>query len=218
MRTLIVASPSSGSSEFKRSLAQSNNYDSNFGEIFNPGTFKTKLAKEVICSKEWMNFCLESNLVLSSELIAQFQINAFEKTTNSIAKVFPTHLNKLGTKDIIKYISKLCGVANKIYYMQRENKKEQIVSRSVRFINGNGTGHPDDLKKLMYTYKGDLSDDVLNENFDFYQKEVYIINEIYKKYPGEVITLERDIEDTTSEGRYVYTGDWELPEELPLLK
>jgi len=41
--------------------------------------------------------------------------------------------------------------------------------------------------------------------------------QVFTNYPGEVVTLERDIEDTTSEGRYVYKGDWELPEELPLL-
>jgi hypothetical protein len=41
---------------------------------------------------------------------------------------------------------------------------------------------------------------------------------VFEKYPGEVVTLEKDILDTTFENRYVYKGDWQLPEELPLLK
>ena len=69
----------------------------------------------------------------------------------------------------------------------------------------------------MYTYKGDLSNDILNENFEHYKKNINIIEKIFKKYPGDVITLEKDVEDTTFQNRYVYKGDWQLPEELPLL-
>tara|TARA_R110001606_G_scaffold320416_1_gene467322 strand:+ start:4920 stop:5579 length:660 start_codon:yes stop_codon:yes gene_type:complete len=211
MRTLIFTTPSTGSTEFKSKLCKRNNYDINFGEILNERTFKKKLSKNIINKKEWQEFCEEHHTLDYTEQLAQFQIKRFTESKNCIAKLFPDHLHLLSIDLISKYCSKLCDVADKIFYLQRENKKEQIVSRSVRFING----VPD--KKLMYTYKGDLSNDILNENFEHYKKNINIIEKIFKKYPGDVITLEKDVEDTTFQNRYVYKGDWQLPEELPLL-
>jgi len=211
MRTLIFATPSTGSSKFKSNLSRSNNYDLDFGEILNKRTFKKKLSRNIIDNKEWQNFCEENPALHYTEQLAQFQIKRFTESKNCIAKLFPDHLHLLSIDLILKYCSKLCEVADKIFYLQRENKKEQIVSRSVRFING----LPD--KKLMYTYKGNISDNILNENFQHYKKYINIIEKVFKEYPGDVVTLERDIEDTTFENRYVYKGDWQLPEELPLL-
>lgn len=211
MRTLIFATPSSGSSEFKRNLIKRFQYDIDFGEIFNPRTFKKKLTRNIINNKEWQNFCKQSSLVDITKLIAEYQIQKFSESNNCIAKLFSDHLSRLEDKDILNYCNTLCNTADKIFYLQRENKKEQVVSRAVRFIKG----EPD--KELMYSYKGDLSNDILNEHFEHYKKYTNIMAQVFKNYPGEVVTLERDIKDTTSEGRYVYKGDWELPEELPLL-
>ncbi len=212
MRTLIFATPSTGSSEFKSNLCKRMKYDFNFGEILNERTFKKKLSKNIIDKEEWNIFCEENSALHYTEQLAQFQIKRFTESKNCIAKLFPDHLHLLSIDLILNYCYKLCEVADKIFYLQRENKKEQIVSRSVRFING----LPD--KKLMYTYKGDLSNEILNENFEHYKKYLNIIEKVFKNYPGQIVTLERDIEDTTAEGRYVYKGDWELPEELPFLE
>ena len=214
MRTLIFATPSTGSSEFKNNLCEKNNYDLDFHEIFNSITFNKKMNSipPKIDIREWGNFCKQRQDLPKAEVLALYQIQRFEQSTNSIAKLFPEHLYELATDLIIKYCSKLCEVADKIFYLQRENKKEQIVSRAVRFLNGKAD------KNLMYTYKGDLSNDILDENFDHYKKYINIVANVFEKYPGEVVTLEKDILDTTFENRYVYEGDWQLPEELPLLK
>ena len=74
MRTLIFATPSSGSSEFKRNLIKRFQYDIDFGEIFNPRTFKKKLTRNIINNKEWQNFCKQTSLVDITKLIAEYQI------------------------------------------------------------------------------------------------------------------------------------------------
>ena len=134
MRTLIFATPSSGSTDFKSNLCKRNEYDLNFGEILNERTFKKKLSRNIIDNEEWKIFCEENSALNYTEQLAQFQIKRFTESKNCIAKLFPDHLHLLNIDLILKYCSKLCEVADKIFYLQRENKKEQIVSRSVDLL------------------------------------------------------------------------------------
>ena len=74
MRTLIFATPSSGSTDFKSNLCKRNEYDLNFGEILNERTFKKKLSRNIIDNEEWKIFCEENSALNYTEQLAQFQI------------------------------------------------------------------------------------------------------------------------------------------------
>lgn len=208
MRILIVGTPRTGSTNFAKQISKNKNCI-RVGEIFNLQTFKKHLARQKVDINEWECFKNDQKELEELEQMAKFQIKMFKEKDNIVAKLFPEHLNKLGFDKVFKYSFELCDIADEIYYTQRLDKKAQTISKSVSLL----TKH---WNKDRKPFEGELSNFMLSETFKDIKEETVKVLNIFKKYRGEVINLVE--KNNPYPNRYAYEGDWELPEELPILK
>ena len=208
MRILIVGTPRTGSTNFAEQISKNKNCI-RVGEIFNSQTFKKRLARQKVDINEWECFKNDQKELEELEQMAKFQIKMFKEKDNIVAKLFPEHLNELVIDKVFKYSFELCDMADEIYYTQRLDKKAQTISKSVSLLTKHWI-------KDRKPFDGELSDFMLSETFKDIKEETVKVLNIFKKYRGEVINLVE--KDNPYPNRYAYKGDWQCPEELPVLK
>lgn len=91
--------------------------------------------------------------------------------------------------------------ADKITYLQRENTLQQTVSYAIASKE----------KKWMddrnpYTEK--IYEEELDESYKVLHMQHDIIQQLYDRYPSEVLTLEKHFTHNPYKNRYKYEGDW----------
>jgi hypothetical protein len=207
-RILIIGTPRSGSTNVAKELSKERKCN-RLGEIFNHKTFKKRLLRKKIDFTEWEKFSSKYKNLQEHEQMVKFQIDYFKQRDNLIAKLFPEQLYCLGEEKMFKYAFELCECADEIYYTQRLDKKAQTISKSISLLTKVWN-------KYRQPFEGELTDFMLSETFKEIKNGNNKVIEIYKKYSGTVINL--DEEDNPYQNRYVYKGEWQLPEELPVLK
>jgi hypothetical protein len=207
-KILIIGTPRTGSSNFARSIARDRNC-SKIGEIFNHKTFKKRLLRQKIDFTEWETFRNNYKDLDEHEQMVKFQIDYFNSRNNIIAKLFPEHLHRLEEEKMLKYALKLCSCADEIFYTQRLDKKLQTISKSISLLTKEWNEHRE-------PFEGELTDFMLSEVFKEIKDANNKVIDIFKKYSGTIINLDED--DSPYQNRYRYKGDWQLPEELPILK
>jgi len=207
-RILIIGTPRTGSTTFANSIAIDRNCEK-IGEIFNHKTFRKRLLRKKINFTDWEKFSNENKNLDEHEQMVNFQIDYFKSRNNVVAKLFPAHLERLGDEKTFKYSFELCESADEIYYTQRLDKKAQTISKAVSLALKNWS-------KQRPKFEGQLTGYRLNEIFNDIKIENNKVIDIFKKYSGTIINLDEN--ENPYQNRYKYEGNWQLPEELPILK
>jgi len=188
-KILLIGSPRTGGHSVLENLTSDEHR--NFGEIL---------------------FCKEED---DCKSIIESRIQDYNLSKKCIAKVIPGQ-TPFDRKFIKRQCFKLCEMADTIYYTQRESITDQVISYAVacKQFDINDVSPWRSNRKL---YSEQLSTNDLDKAFDnlsFYSK---LVLEIYKEYPGQVFTLEDDLEYNPYPNRYTYNGDWQPPYKFRML-
>ena len=154
------------------------------------------------------------------------KLNVYNTTENVIAKLHPVQAYGKGNNYldgghlsdalILKYSYYLCEIADKIIYIQRQDTLEQVVSWCVARQQWSEGDQSPWLSERM-NYSKQITNEQLDNSYKKMAKNQELIAEIYKKYPAEVITLEKDLEHRPYLNKYNYEGDWNIPQTFKML-
>jgi len=143
-------------------------------------------------------------------------INQYKFNDNVVAKLHPSQLVEKRKSAILRLCYQICEVADNIVYTQRQDTKQQVISYAVALIQFNKADKTPWLENRK-VYKEELSNEYLDEIFKRLETNQLLIEEIYKKFPGEAITLEKDLDQTPYPNKYNYKGDWNVPYNFKML-
>lgn len=227
MKILVFGSMRSGSTYLAKKLSKK--YDIiNLDEILHIYELDKKLKEGYFNDTEvkiWLDVCsnklktkninLEDTYIenlnkeIFSELCAEFYLKYLEKYDNFVIKIL-SHSLFLDDAKNYNFLIKFAKMVDKIYYTQRINSMDQIVSLCVAVSDN-----------VFYSDRQPFTKELSNEQLDWaYQnlkKQVRLLNNMYFNYPGEIITLENIPDQNPYPNKFTYKGDWVLPKKLPLI-
>ena len=226
MKILIVGAMRTGGHYLGKRLSKKHNLFY-LGEILNTFTHnkylkngyfddvETKIWLDICFNKFNTKICLEDtyleklNHYIFSELVAEFYLKVLERQENYVIKIIADSLH-MDESASITFLCKYAKIVDKIYYTQRLNLMDQVVSLSVARKSGDWMENRD-------TFDKELSDDELTDAYQLLIKQYRILNNLYSQYPGEVVTLEKQLEQKPYPNKFIYKGDWVLPKKFPLI-
>ena len=119
-------------------------------------------------------------------------------------------------KQSVRSCLRICEIADNIIYVQRENTREQTISYAVALAQTDSVDTSPWLRHRK-SYQNKILDADLNEAFAKLDVNNKMIQEIYAKFPGNVITLEKDLPYDPYPNKYNYKGDWQPPYSLRMI-
>lgn len=147
--------------------------------------------------------------------IIENRIQEFNNSSKCIAKLIPgqTTLDKNLLK---KQCFKMCEMADNIFYTQRRNTLDQVLSYAVavKQFNIEDVSPWKRNRKMFYEQ---IEDSDLEKAFITLEYYHNLVLEIYNKYPSKVFTLE-DLEYKPYPNKYNYSGSWNVPYNFKMLE
>ena len=135
--------------------------------------------------------------------------NWLTKTNDIVGKFHPIQWEGGNHRQVIEF-------ADVIFYLQRENTLEQVVSYAISMTSEGP--RPNSLaSSRARTARLDgyeINDDLLNASYQRLKTQHDMIQDIYTEFPSKILTLETDCANNPYPNRYEYTGSLTPPENL----
>ena len=135
--------------------------------------------------------------------------NWLTKQNDIVGKFHPIQWEGGDHRQVIEF-------ADVIFYLQRENTLEQVVSYAVSMISDgprpNSLASSRSRTPVLDGYV--IGDEELNASYQRLKAQHDMIQDIYNEFPSTVLTLETDCANDPYPNRYEYTGSWTPPENL----
>jgi|TARA_Y100000022_G_C13056559_1_gene286900 hypothetical protein len=139
------------------------------------------------------------------------KIKKFKERSKVVGILHPTQM-----KQSVRSCLRICEIADNIIYVQREDTREQSISYAVALAQTDSVDTSPWLRHRK-TYQNEILDTDLNEAFAKLDVNNKMIQEIYAKFPSNVITLEKDLPYDPYPNKYNYKGDWQPPYSLKMI-